>query len=94
MTDLVKENNKTFMQYFRKVKGVYSQADVEKIVADERQKILSEVEEIIGEDEEVSPIRLTAEAAEIAGKVQSAAEGRNQYRAELRAKLAEMKEGK
>ncbi len=35
------------MQYFRKVKGVYSQADVEKIVADERQKLLAEVDGLL-----------------------------------------------
>lgn len=51
------------------------------------------IEEVAGwlVDEEVSLTTITREGAEILGSIISAAEGRNLFRAKLRAKLAELK---
>lgn len=45
---------------------------------------------IVGEDEEQPAIRLTAEAAEALGKVTTAQTGRNELRAEQRARISKL----
>ena len=58
----------------------------------QRQELKKKVEEVIGEDEEVSDIRVTAEVAEAFGKVTQASEGRNKLRSEQRIRLINLLE--
>lgn len=68
--------------------------ELKAFIAAEREQVRREtIEEVMGllVDEPVPDIRLTAEAAEIMGSLQSGSEGRNKFRQELRQQLEQMK---
>lgn len=76
--------------WIRKVELLLS--ELQQARQEEIEYILEEVEiEVVGENEEVLPLRITAEAAEMLGKVISASEGRNELRTQQREKLSELK---
>lgn len=62
---------------------------IRSLLASHFTSLLQKMEQVIGEDESVSNIRITGEAAETLGSITTAAEGRNKLRAEQRKALSD-----